>query len=351
MKIITSLFTDKHDYSKNPQLYHLNNSHKRLVYWKCCATFFATSVKVNPDEQHVLYTNDADDIFFNGVNIKEFLTDLGVEIIYLPLKLYNVPHKYSSFLAGAFYKLEVLNELQIGNNSDICLLDSDCIWLKSCERIKEIIGQGKIVLFDVYKLKGEDSDPHGNTKQEMYEVFRQLNPEYPNPAPVRYGGEIIAGDSDNIRVIAKSLSSAYRKIITELDELPRFKNGKKFMDGMEIFSSYVYNIIPMEKVDSEEEGILRRIWTAPKVNNVKKSDKNLMIWHLIAEKHRGIPLLAEKVIDRNSVFWKVENKKACEYLGGYLGIPERKVKVKEASIMERLIPKITNRIREKFFWN
>jgi hypothetical protein len=348
MKIITSLFTDKHDFSKNPQLSHLNYSSKRMAYWQCCITFFATSVKVNPNERHVLYTNDFDDVIFIGINLKEFLLDLGIEIIYHPMEVFNVPDKFTSMLAGAFYKLEVLNDLGENNDSDVCLLDSDCVWIKPCDPIKRILKTGKIILFDVYKLKNlETENPHGTSRKELLEAFKEIKPDYPNPTPVMYGGEIIAGNAKNIKVIAQKLRSAYQQIIPESGELPKFKNGKKFMDGMEVFSSFVYNMLNMKHVDSEEAGIMRRIWTAPNINNASITDMNLMIWHLIAEKHRGIPILSERVLEKNSVFWRLENEKIGEFLGGYLGIPERKVKIKEKSFLETLLPRIENKLKEK----
>jgi hypothetical protein len=348
MKIITTLFTDKKDTSKNPQLYHLNNSNKRLIYWQCCVTFFATSVKLNPNEHHVLYTNDPDDAYFNDVNIKDFLINLGVEIIHLPMKLFNVPHKFSSFLSGAFYKLEVLHDLGKNNDSDVCLLDSDCIWIKPCDPIKEFLAKDKIVLFDVYKLRDlETESPHGTSRKELFEVFKKIDPNYRNPAPVRYGGEIIAGNAKSIKTIAKSLGAVYQQIVQEAAELPKFKNGKKFMDGMEVFSSFVYNLLPMKQVDSEDTRILRRIWTSPQVNNVSKNDMSLVIWHLIAEKSRGIPLLAEEVLDQDSNFWKLNKEGLPDFLGGYLGIPKRKVKIKEASFLEKLLPYVKNMLKEK----
>jgi hypothetical protein len=349
MKIITSLYTDKHDFSINPQLYHLNYSSKRMAYWQCCVTFFATSIKVNPNEQHILYTNDFDDVIFNGVNLKGFFLDLGVEIIYHPMEVFNVSDKFTSMLAGAFYKLEVLNALGENNDSDVCLLDSDCIWIKPCDPVKRILKTGKIVLFDVYKLKDLETEcPHGTSRKELLEAFKQINPEFPNSEPVRYGGEIIAGQAKSIKEIATRLRNAYQQIISKAGELPKFKNGKKFMDGMEVFSSFVYNTLPMKKADAEESGILRRIWTSPNLNNVSSNDMNLVIWHLIAEKNRGIPILAERVLEKDSVFWRLKIERIGEYLGGYLGIPERKVKIKERSFLEKLLPGIENKLKEKF---
>ncbi len=348
MKIITSLYIDKSDYSKNPQLAHLNFNNKRIAYWECCVTFFSSSIKVNPKDHHILYTNDKSEIVINNRNIKDFLNGLGVEIIYLPFIQFNVPNKFSSYLSAAFYKLEVLYALRQENTDDICLLDSDCIWIRPADPIKKILLEDKIILYDIYKLKDNYTEsPHGLSKKDLYDVFNQVLPNYPNPEPIRYGGEIVASNAKNFKKIADTMISSYNRIIKEFTHLPKFKNGKKFLDGMEFFTSFVYNMIEIEHVDTEEEMILKRIWTRQNVNTVSKSNLDLVIWHLIAEKGRGIHLLCKEVLNEKSNFWNIGLDQMPEYLGGYMGIPERKIKMKELSFLQTIIPTIKNKIKEK----
>lgn len=348
MKIITSLYIDKSDYSKNPQLAHLNYNNKRIAYWECCITFFSSSIKVNPQDHHILYTNDKSEIVINNKDIKDFLSGIGVQIIYLPFRQFNVPHKFSSYLSAAFYKLEVLYALSQENTDDVCLLDSDCIWIRPADKIKEILREDKIILYDIYKLKDHNTkSPHGISKNDLYEVFNQVLPGYPNRDPVRYGGEIVASNARNFKKVADTMIDSYNKIINEFTHLPKFKNGKKFLDGMEFFTSFVYNMLQIAHVDAEEEMILKRIWTRENVTTVSKSNLDLVIWHLIAEKGRGIHLFSKEVLDQKSSFWTMGTDRIPEYLGGYMGIPERKIKLNEPSFFQTILPRIKNKIKEK----
>lgn len=347
MKIVTSLYLDRKDLSKNPQLAHLDYQKKRLTYWQCCITFFYSSLRLNPREKHVLYTNDTvDGLPWRGKDIKEFIAGLGVTIKYLPLEFYQIPPKYSTYLFGAFYKLEVLKALkEEADDESICLLDSDCIWIKPCEAIKERISQNNILLYDVYKIADLDVKKHGISRRDMYNFFSAISPGYTNVAPVRFGGEIVACNSQDLKILSDNLESEFMLVMDRISSLPKFENGKKFLDGMEFFSSYVYNKIPIRWKDSGD--ILKRIWTTADVNNVSEDDVNLVIWHLIAEKSVGIPLLSQKILDQDPEHTETPDELLYEYFGGFVGIPERRVSVKKTSFMRTLIPRAKNKIREK----
>ena len=66
------------------------------------------------------------------------------------------------------------------------------------------------------------------------------------------------------------------------------------------------------------------MWTMDDFNNIVQADLERVIWHLPAEKSRGLYLLFKEVIKEDTGFWDVDITKFNHYLGDYVGVPERK---------------------------
>ncbi|HEY4491244.1 MAG TPA: hypothetical protein VI958_04550, partial [Acidobacteriota bacterium] len=69
---------------------------------------------------------------------------------------------------------------------------------------------------------------------------------------------------------------------------------------------------------------IKRIWSLPDLNNVEPQDLQRTIWHLPGEKNTGLMLLFDEALQPESRFWKLPLSEFTEYLGSYVGVPERK---------------------------
>lgn len=74
----------------------------------------------------------------------------------------------------------------------------------------------------------------------------------------------------------------------------------------------------------EAGGFIKRIQTSLENNEAMPEDLHLTVWHLFAEKKMGFVFLFNKVIDKNSAFWKVPMDLFNSYIGKYMGVPARK---------------------------
>jgi hypothetical protein len=344
MNILTTLAVEKRDHSFNPQLYYLTNDSKRITYWKCCATFFSTSIRCNPRARHILYTNDLQPVQIGKTDIKQFLMDLGVEIRYFTSKGFVPPARFSTFHTPTFYKLAVIKDLVRQPGQQYLILDSDCIWTRPDQALNTILASGKILPYDVYSLTDPDKKVHGISRRDLGTLFRRIDPGYPDPAPVWYGGEIIAGSSENLQLFIQKAEETFRYVIDHFPVAPTLPNGKKIFDGEEYLTSFVYNTIPERCIAAN--GFIRRIWSSKELNNVQASDLDIPIWHMIGEKMQGIPVLFEEVVNPASAFWSVPLADLSRYLGGYVGVPRRIHNFEEPSSAETFLPKVISKLRQ-----
>jgi hypothetical protein len=343
MNIITSLCIDSTDDSFNFQLYHVNNQQKRLIYWKCCATLFATVLRCMPNSRKILYTNDEDEVFHERINIKELIKQFGVEIVYISSdELLKFKNK-SKYHFPTLYKFLVLKEIaKLDGNS--LFLDSDCVWLKPFEN--ENADWSIPVLYNMYQ-KSDIHDKRFNnlSRAEMGEVFSKIDPSFPVTDPILFGGEIVGGNRDFFEKVSIELWNCLNHlVINEINYT--FPNGKTLFDGDEYLSSLIY-YKHFQKY-REAGTFIKRVWTSRKVNNTTLSDLNLTIWHMISEKQKGIPLLFDQVVNSKSAFWTTPLSKFNLYLGSYLNVPKRQIKLGFLLIILIFIQKVVFKLRKYF---
>jgi hypothetical protein len=331
-QIVTSICVDEQPddaLSVYPMLGGAKDSNeRRAIYWRLVTLFCCTSIRCNPEHQHLVYTNDKNDVFIGNVNIKKFLSDLGVDVVELSFKTFSPPNTLSKRFKNAFYKLEVIQALGMSGqpvDTSSILLDSDCIWANISPQLHSTIQEPKILLYDIYKKDDpfEKHPAHNLSMADIGKVFKSIDPACPEPYPIWYGGEIIGGRSSVMKVIANELENVFNQIIEQSKTHQYlFANGQNIFDGMEHFTSLVYNKKLTEIGDASK--FIKRLYTGETLNNVEPEDINLPIWHLPAEKQRGMLLLFKEAVRLNSKFWSVEPKNFSHYLGEYVGIPTRK---------------------------
>ena len=106
--IVTSICVDQDNSGPEvnyPQIGDQRQSERRLIYWQCVYTFCSTSLSVNGDKRHFVFTNDDKDVIAKGLDIKQALAEAGVSIVYRPFDVCD-PHPFSKSYRNAFYKLE-----------------------------------------------------------------------------------------------------------------------------------------------------------------------------------------------------------------------------------------------------
>lgn len=348
MNIVTSICVDEDesDHAINyPSTLDASSSQRRLIYWKCVAVFFASSIRCNPDARHLLYTNDKQPVISRGANIKDFLIGLGVDIQYVPFVRFKPPAGYSDAFKNAFYKLDVMHQLgQLAGTHSI-LLDSDCIWTKPNPQLVNDVESDTVLLYDVYQSHLGRKDIHHTKRLSLGKLYKELHPYYPVIEPTQFGGELVAASSENFKVISDKLQEVYTYIITHYKVgPPKVDASSSIFDGDEYLSSMVYNNMPVKWKNAKD--YIRRIWNTLRYSSTLPSDLNLVIWHMPSEKTQGIPMLYKEIINKQSEFWQVPLPEFTVYLGKYLGVPQHVVSKRYGMLFFKTVQAIVRKVKK-----
>ncbi len=265
------------------------------TYWRCVVTFFATSERTNGGSvRPVLFTNAKTFPVVDGVDVKEFLDKLGVEVRIVPFT-YKPPEGYYPAWRNQFYILDILKDLAtIEDAKRYVVLDSDCIIAAPLDGLYDEIDKSEVVLL----VGSEDLDwsTNGLTCHQMKDIFEELDGKPMDFTPLYYDGELFAAN-------AKGLS----KLVAEIDpiwqaSLERFQQGKLKFNEEAHFLGYLYHRTGYAPGDQTKR--VRRIWTqAPYVTTVA-SDADVEVWHLPAEKTKGLRQVFVDIRKPESWFWK-----------------------------------------------
>lgn len=339
MNIVTSICVDtesSHDRIKYPNLDVKDSAARRARYWQFVTTFCCSSVRCNPQLQHLVYTNDEEPVLDRGRDLREFLASIGVEIRHLPFETYVPPASSGTKFRNAYYKLDVLRALaSLPADDGSLLVDSDCLWVRPNPAVKQEMESGKLLLYDVYERTDPfQREPKDMSRAEMGELYTQLDPGYPEKFPVWYGGEFVGGKHATLRKIIAELDDDFAMMVEKSREQQFvFRDGWNIFDGDEFQLSFVCNKGLVTNTDMRP--YLKRIWSQEYLSNVQNEDVDLTIWHLPGEKERGLPLLFEEALNRQSAFWTTAVSDLPGFLGGYVGVPVRRIGEK-ASLRRRL---------------
>ncbi len=306
-----------------PALEGTSPEERRRAYWYCAYVLFCTSLRSNESAHHALFTNDLAPIRWRGRDLRAELAARGVEIVPLPFREFTPPRELSRSFRNAFYKMDVIRALgRLPDGTQAVLLDADCICPNPLP--PERLSGDCIQILDMYKRKDPQlRSPHNLSMADMGALFTTIDPTYPTPYPVRFGGEFVAGSASHLAHLAQLLRDAFDRAVAASRLAPlRFANGQTIFDGCEFIFSYVCNstAIPW----SEASDLVKRIWTKPSLNNTSPEDLRLPFWHLLAEKRTGFQFLFQEVHRENSTFWTVPLDSFAAYLGEFVGVPVRK---------------------------
>ena len=200
------------------------------------------------------------------------------------------------------------------------MFDSDCLWNQPSEELKSIVLSDKVLLYDVMKMNDQ---PNNLSSDLLGKLYLEIDPKYPTPFPKCYGGELIGGKSNMLRVVSEECERFFNLALDKCSTQSLLsKDGIGVFDGDERISNYVYNKGIVDIYDVE--GYIRRIWTATHLHTVRSSDIEIPIWHLPSEKTSGLQQLFNKSVKDESTFWSTPLEQFNRYLGEYVGIPEKK---------------------------
>jgi hypothetical protein len=270
-----------------------------------------------------LFTN-AEIPIVDGINLVGLLRNLGVQVVQLPIT-FRLPKEGVSFWGNQFYILDIIKYAASNENwESLIVLDCDCVWRRPATRIFDSIRQHGCLTYTLDNRHYPWNAPiNGVTRQEMASALTRwtaesgihIPREIRNSRLIQYhGGEIFAASRSAYCDVATLIDSLWRWRLRKGSEFGGIAEEAHFLSILYAFRAYPNNTA---------NPFLRRIWTTFRENDVAKSDFDLTIWHLPAEKKTGFRRLFQKLTTESAV-WKQQSKEDYEMaLARTFGIPRR----------------------------
>lgn len=295
---------DKGEESVFPQTGMLSSLQRHQdIYWRCVLVFFSTSRRLHKTQKHILFTNTKALPVVDGVDISNALEMLEVEVIYTGFD-YKTPKGYYGQFQNQFYEFSILEHISKTNHNSrdlYLLLDSDCIFIKPADELFRAASATGFISFE------DDVKPeyiiNGLSRNDLKDIYAELLGRSISAPPSYHLGEFLLCSVENIKKISNDFVQLWPVL------LERHKAGLKKLNEEAHTLSFLY--FKHDLTAAGDNPFMKRIWTNPAFyRNVSRSDLELCIWHLPAEKTFGLHTL-----------YKCFTKKAADF-GRSLGHDE-----------------------------
>lgn len=253
----------------------------KAIYWRCVVAFFASSLAVNAGRRHILFANIPPPSV-DGVALEPLLTSWGVEVVRLPIR-HRLPRGSVGSWGNQFYIFDVLYELSARPLATrYIILDSDVLWLKPVNALERTIDRVGIAAYEVHYPVG--ADINGQTHAGMARFLARMGG--PNYAVIPYyGGEIYAATHARTERLVSRLEEIWPDVLTQADDAPREE-------------AHLLSILyALEGIDAAAaDGFIRRMWTTFSYRDIREGDRDLMLWHVPAEKRTGFREVFDRIV-------------------------------------------------------
>lgn len=257
----------------------------QAIYWRCILCFFASSVAVNPNSTHVLFTNARRPVV-DGVDVANALHQWRVRVVHLPIS-YRLPAGRVKVWGNQFYIFDIIKYLaEFGERERYVVLDSDCIWMRPITEIDKAISRNGVLTYLIGGNEHAQTEPiNGLSRQGMARFMRSLGGKSHESIPY-CGGEIFAATLREIKRLAEQIDSVWPCVLADEKEAP--KEEAHLLSVLYAMNEYEIGTANV---------FIKRMWTTFKRNNIEASDFNLAIWHLPSEKMFGFQTLFRNLVN------------------------------------------------------
>lgn len=289
---------------ESPNIRVPTDSIAHWLYYRSMSVTFASARRLHPTLRMRLVTDVSP-----PAQISELLSALNVDIIHVPFSS-KPPPGFAPTFGASLYTLDAIRMLAEEGLSAL-LVDPDVVVFRRLDDLLSIANSNRIGVYPTGFSPDEVSQ--GISARDASVIHQELNPSLVE-VPTHFGGEIycFGPDSDIIGVLSRCEEMLSHSI-------SRWRSGQKALTTEEHILNYALRHSPVTLLDNH----IRRIWTAPRHRNVRPDDVTLSMWHLPAEKHRGISKVFEAISDQRSWFWEMDDRDFGRRIGRIFGVPRR----------------------------
>jgi hypothetical protein len=298
-----------------PQIGELSSSTLQFqnIYWQCICVFFASSIRFNPQRQHVLFTNAAAPKI-GDFDVNSFLKATGVATVQLPVT-YRLPKGVFSSFGNQFYILDILKyAAQSGFDSPLFVFDSDCVWIRSAEQMELALDSADALTYDL-GYAAEHCE-NGLTGSAMAQIAQNCGTPCGGDFIRYFGGEAFGATPIAIRNLAGRIDHLWD------ENLRLIRDGSPNINEEAQFLSILYSHLGYTA--GTFNPYIKRIWTTFHHSTANSHDLKLLLWHLPSEKRTGLTDLFQDMRMPNSSFWRLPVGEPFRgYVARKVGIPSR----------------------------
>lgn len=276
-----------HAPGKSPNAWTISEQSKYGMYYKCMIVFFASLKRIYPHARLVLFTNRTLPAPFDAQ-----LEMLQVETQCCGSRYVDDP-AFNNGFPGCLYTLDVIEHLSNSPEPGmeaLVLLDSDCIILHAVDDMLSALKNGEAVYAyeSGYPLNGICN---GYSKASLTLALSYYTGQMAGmPIPL-YGGEFLGIPAGDIQKLASRIAAFWLWMKSEGQAV--FGNG--------LTEEHVLSVVLGERgwVVNRDGNLIKRIWTADSYSNVDGTEHAIPIWHLPAEKKKGLARLYQRWLKHN----------------------------------------------------
>lgn len=252
------------------------------VYWRCICTFFWSARYHNPDAHLVLFSNQGQLPPLNGISVKDVLKKLGVQFYVTPFE-YITPPGYFGKWRNQFYEFSIFkfisNHADFSDDDLFMLVDSDCIITGDLLPLFQTLNKERCITYEInYDIHVK---VNGNSRADMKLIFEDLLEKRIPDFPAYHGGEFYASAISVVKTLMKDFYIVWEKL------LKRHSMGLEKLHEEAHVLSYLFYKNNIKGGSANK--FIKRLWTDPTTyRNIEEEDANLLIWHLPAEKRKGL---------------------------------------------------------------
>lgn len=212
------------------------------------------------------------------------LDSIAVEVDLVPFDRRPPPGLTPRFSAS-LYLLDVLHSARC--RSDVLIIDPDCAVVRELPTWPA--GSVAAHLIDY----PADREINGLTQTQAQSLHAELFGERIVHPARYYGGEALWVPSARLDELTQTLDEAHDFALARhrAGRVPWFRTEEHLLTA-------AARVVPFADLDG-----VRRIWTARRYRNTRADDLSLALWHVPAEKDRGLVALHRAATDPTGWFW------------------------------------------------
>ena len=258
-----------------------------LEYWKAIAVMAATLRAVGSDWPITVATNRGP----TDTVLCETLDRLGVELREVAFD-HAPPPDYFNRFSGSFYLLDAMADAvaRVDDDTVLIFVDPDCVWVRDPGPVLESVAASPDLPLAYEITYAPGQWVIGQTLEKLGELYAAIGTVPVPERPPYAGGEFLAGTRSGFARLLPHIETVWT------ESMRRFEAGESIRANSE---EHVlgYALAQLGWSGGTANHLVRRVWTKlPPNRNIRGDEYDLVVWHALIEKGRGLSELYDDVV-------------------------------------------------------